>query len=120
MKYRLLTLLLTLGCSVSSQGGSTARSYPSAPDEPRLANIRMLTNGGENAEAYFSADDKRLIFQKTHPPELPCDQIFSMKLDGSDMRRISNGQGRTTCGYFHPGRDRAVYASTHHTGAACP
>ena len=80
----------------------------------------MLTNGGENAEAYFSADDQQLIFQRTHPPGLPCDQIFTMNLDGSNVRRVSNGEGRTTCGYIFPGRDRFVYASTQHTGAPCP
>lgn len=118
MNYRLLSLLLALGCS--SSGAPSVKPYPSSGQEPRLANLRMLTDGGENAEAYFSPDEKRLIFQRTHPPDVPCDQIYSMKLDGSDVRRISNGQGRTTCGYFFAGRDQVIYASTQHTGAACP
>ena len=33
------------------------------PGEKHLAHIRQLTFGGESAEAYFSADDKFLIFQ---------------------------------------------------------
>ena len=80
----------------------------------------MLTNGSENAEAYFSADGQRLIFQSTRPPETRCDQIFTMNLDGGDLRRVSSGKGRTTCGYFFPGGDRILYSSTEHAGEACP
>ena len=66
--------------------------------ERHLRNIKKLTSGGENAEAYFSADGKRLIYQSTRP-EYPCDQIYTMKIDGSDQRRVSTGTGRTTCGW---------------------
>jgi TolB protein len=88
--------------------------------ERRLANVMQLTHGGENAEAYFSADGSRLIFQKTQPPDLPCDQIFTMKIDGSDVRRVSTGTGRTTCGYFYPDSKGIVFASTHLRSPECP
>jgi TolB protein len=88
--------------------------------EARLANIKQLTNGGENAEAYFSRDGSRLIFQKTQPPDLPCDQIFTMKIDGTDVRRVSTGTGRTTCGYFYPDGNSLVFASTHLRSPECP
>lgn len=87
--------------------------------EKHLANIRQLTFGGENAEAYFSADGRRLIFQSTREG-IPCDQIFTMNVDGSDLRRISTGKGRTTCSYFYPDGKTVVYASTHETSADCP
>lgn len=51
--------------------------------------------GGENAEAYFSSDGKQLIFQSKREP-YKCDQIFTMNIDGSNVRRVSNGEGRTT------------------------
>ena len=102
---------------------SGAASQPATPSaagtERHLANIRQLTNGGENAEAYFSSDGSRLIFQSTRPG-VPCDQIFSMKIDGSDLRRISNGTGRTTCGYYYHGGKQLLYASTHESSPACP
>ena len=91
---------------------------PSGP-EPRLRNIRQLTFGGENAEAYFSPDGRQLIFQATRDGAA-CDQMFVMNVDGSGMRRLSSGAGRTTCGYFTPDGARVVYASTHGGGAACP
>lgn len=62
------------------------------PAEPHLANLRQLTHGGENAEAYFSTDGKRLIFQSTRDGR-SCDQEFVMNADGSDQRRISDGTG---------------------------
>ena len=67
-----------------------------APAERHLRNIRQLTFGGENAEAYFSPDGTHLIFQSTREGS-PCDQIFTMKVDGTDVKRVSTGQGRTTC-----------------------
>jgi TolB protein len=90
-----------------------------APAERHLRNIRQLTFGGENAEAYFSPDGTRLIFQSTREGT-PCDQIFTMKLDGTDLKRVSNGKGRTTCGYFYPGGKDILFASTHQTSEVCP
>lgn len=87
--------------------------------ERHLVNVTRLTNGGENAEAYFSSDGSRLIFQATRDG-YPCDQIYTMRLDGTDQRRVSTGTGRTTCGYFYPKGNEILYASTHEGGAACP
>src|SRR5688572_31477206 len=84
-----------------------------------LDHIRQLTNGGQNAEAYWSPDGKRLIFQTTRKP-YDCDQIFVMNADGSDQRLVSTGKGRTTCGYFLADNKHIVYASTHLAGDACP
>jgi Tol biopolymer transport system component len=92
---------------------------PPASGEKHLRNIRQLTHGGENAEAYFSSDGERLIFQSTRPGT-ECDQIFTIRIDGSDERRVSTGTGRTTCGYFYPGGNDILFASTHETAAACP
>lgn len=89
------------------------------PSEQHLANIRQLTFGGTNAEAYFSFDGQRLIFQSTRPP-YGCDQMFTMKVDGSDQRLVSTGKGRTTCGYYFPGGKKILFASTHGHGDACP
>ena len=80
-----------------SQGSQPTSDQAAGKTERHLRNVRKLTSGGENAEAYFSADGTRLIYQSTRP-EYPCDQIYTMKLDGSDQRRVSTGTGRTTCG----------------------
>ena len=69
--------------------------------EVHLTNIKQLTNGGENAEAYFSLDGQEIIFQSTRDP-YKCDQIFTMNADGSNTKMISTGRGRMTCGYFTP------------------
>ena len=91
------------------------------PGEKHLANIRQLTSiaGGENAEAYFSSSGKRLIFQSTRPP-FECDQIFTMNIDGTDVRLVSTGKGRTTCGYFLPRDRRILFSSTHEGSPDCP
>jgi TolB protein len=87
--------------------------------EKHLKNIRQLTFGGENAEAYFSFDGKKLIFQSTRG-EWPCDQIYIMNSDGSDVHQVSTGKGRTTCSYFLRDGKHFIYSSTHLGGEACP
>jgi TolB protein len=87
--------------------------------QPRISNLRQLTHGGQNAEAYWAPDGKRLVFQSTREP-YACDQIFVMNADGSDQRLVSTGKGRTTCGYFLADNRHIIYASTHEGGDACP
>lgn len=90
-----------------------------AQSAPHLDDIQQLTHGGQNAEAYWSPDGKRLIFQSTRG-DLKCDQIFLMNADGSDQHMVSTGKGRTTCGYFLKDNRHILYASTHEAGDACP
>ncbi len=84
-----------------------------------LDGIKQLTSGGQNAEAYWAPDGRRLIFQTTRAP-YSCDQIFIMNADGSDQHLVSTGKGRTTCGYFLSDNKHIVYGSTHAAGDACP
>jgi TolB protein len=121
-----LTLVaVVLGLGVLAIGSLLARGQdqPHAgltdPRERHLANLVQLTFGGQNAEAYFSFDGTKLIFQSTRPP-FGCDQIFTMNLDGSEVRLVSTGKGRTTCAFFFPDHTRFVYASTHLSGDECP
>jgi len=111
-----LTLLL-FGCR-----GTSAQQPPLPPEpgERHLRNIRQLTFGGNNAEAYFSPDGRRLIFQRQEQVDAGCDQQYTMKVDGSDLRRVSNGEGRTTCGYWYEGGRRILYSSTFEHVRACP
>ncbi|MBI3872231.1 MAG: PD40 domain-containing protein [candidate division Zixibacteria bacterium] len=89
------------------------------PEERHLARVRQLTFGGENAEAYFSADGKQLIFQSTRD-DWPCDRIFTMNIDGSNVQQVSTGRGATTCSFFSPKGNRIIYCSTHLAGDSCP
>ncbi len=104
-----------------------ARDSLRLPGEVHLRNVRQLTFGGNNAEAYWSFDGKQLIFQSDWQRINPqgCDQQFVLNADGTPVqganpyRRVSTGQGRTTCGYFLPD-GRVLFASTHAAGPACP
>ncbi len=89
------------------------------PREVHLADIRQLTFGGENAEAYWAEDGLKLSFQTTRPP-YACDQIFSLPVDGDAPTLLSTGQGKTTCAYFFPDGKRFLYASTHLGSPDCP
>jgi len=83
-----------------------------------LDNLKQITFGGQNAEAYWSPDGRRLIFQSTRDGR-ECDQQYIMNADGSNVHMVSTGKGVTTCGYFLDDH-RILYASTHETGDACP
>ncbi|RYD58692.1 MAG: hypothetical protein EOP56_03645 [Sphingobacteriales bacterium] len=95
-------------------------------DEHHFKNIKQLTFGGDNAEAYFSFDGKAIVFQRTNASEgLKCDQIFYGKLpkaasDKFEYKLVSTGKGRTTCAYMMPGDKQLVYASTHLGADTCP
>ena len=97
-----------------------ATPYPANPAEPHLAHLRMLTHAGENAEAYYSYNGKRLIFQATWPGISECDQIYIMDVAGRNPHRISNGKGRTTCAYFFKDGKRVLYSSTMAASPTCP
>lgn len=99
-------------------GGDAKAPVEPLPGETHFASITQLTFGGENAEAYLSFDEKRLVFQSKRDG-MGCDQIFTMGIDGSDQTLISSGKGRTTCSYFLPGDEKIVYASTHAADPGC-
>ena len=87
--------------------------------ETRLQNVKRLTRTGSNAEAYWSHDGRRIIFQSTRDG-YPCDRLYLMDADGSNQRLVSTGTGRVTCGWFLPGDRRMIYASTHGDAPGCP
>ena len=111
----LAVAVLISAADLRAQGSDDLRD----PREVHLRNVRQLTFGGQNAEAYWAFDGSQIIFQRT-PPEGGCDQIFIMNPDGSDVREVSTGKGRTTCSYFFPAGDKIIYASTHHWSEMCP
>jgi TolB protein len=101
----------------SSPAGATLEPEPG---ERHLRNLRQLTFGGNNAEAYFSPDGARLVFQRQERLDEGCDQQYVINVDGSGLRRVSNGLGRTTCGYFYDGGRRILYSSTFEDSPSCP
>lgn len=119
-----LTAVLSAGFVAARMTGAQ-EAPPAAPVEPHLKNIRPLTAGGENAEAYFSFDGGRLTLQSSRPP-YDCDQIFVIDLAARDpasplySRLVSTGKGRTTCSYFYPDGKSILYSSTHGAADSCP
>ena len=111
--------LVAVGGAAPDASQVPAPANAKASVERHLRNVRQLTEGGENAEAYFSPDGSRLIYQSTRP-DYPCDQNYTMRIDGTDKHRVSTGTGRTTCGYYYPGGTAILFASTHEAGPACP
>lgn len=88
------------------------------PGERHLRNIRQLTFGGQNAEAYWSYDDSELIFQSSRG-DLQCDQIFRIDVESGATQRLTPG-GWNTCAFFLPGDERVIWASTLAASLDCP
>ncbi len=117
-------VLAALGLALAAAALLRAQSPADAaslirPDETHLRNLRQLTFGGENAEAYWSPDGKRLIFQARTEADA-CDQAYVMDVATGDKRMVSTGKGRVTCAYFLEGGRRILYASTHLASPDCP
>lgn len=119
MRRFLVVFALLVFALVALVPAAAPKAQSPAGQEKHLRNLKQLTSGGENAEAYFSPDGSQLIYQSTGAG-YPCDQIYTMKIDGSDNRRVSTGTGRTTCGYFYASGKEILFASTHETAKECP
>ncbi|MDF1544637.1 MAG: hypothetical protein P1R58_05995 [bacterium] len=122
-----IPLLMVCGCIKKAEDNkdsqtdslSTAQAPTIFEGEKHFTNLKQLTFGGQNAEAYFSYDGSELIFQAM-TGKMECDAIFRMNADGSNVRPISNGKGATTCSFISPDGQKVVYASTHLAGEECP
>ncbi|HEY0354859.1 MAG TPA: hypothetical protein VGC29_01565, partial [Flavisolibacter sp.] len=95
------------------------------PDETHFSNVQQLTFGGDNAEAYWSYDGKKIVFQRTSVKDgVPCDQIFVGKVPKKgkpfEYTLVSTGKGRTTCAFFTRDDKHVIYASTHEGSDSCP
>jgi TolB protein len=122
--------LIISSCSPKQEGNNHQQTTPSDsavhyPQEKHLSNVRQLTFGGDNAEAYWSFNDSKLVLQITNEKlGAECDQIFIYEVAKADSTYkpmlVSTGKGRTTCSYFLPGDTTFLYASTHLAGDACP
>ena len=127
--YLLLLPLMFFSCKSKQQaadpgqGDSDTLKYK---NEVHLKNLKRLTFGGDNAEAYWSFDDSKLVFQATNKDwHTECDQIYITDWKNDDLKKnmpilVSTGFGRTTCSYFLPGDTTILYASTHEGSKSCP
>jgi Tol biopolymer transport system component len=100
---------------------ANAQAVDRAPEatEQFFGHLQQLTFGGQNAEAYFSADGKRLILQRQEN-DSTCDQEYTINVDGTGLRRVSNGLGRTTCGWFYDHDQRILYSTSFKSSPKCP
>lgn len=118
-----LAVAMLVGCA-KQDSDKHQDSSASAADSLRLdgeqlvANIRQLTFDGENAEAYLSFDEQMLTFQ-ARTGDMGCDQIFTMGIDGSGVKMLSSGQGRTTCSYWLPDGEHVLFSSTEAHDPGC-
>jgi len=79
-----------------------------------LSSTRRLTFEGRRAgEGYFNSDGTKMVFQSERDPANPFYQIYVSDLETGDIRRVSPGFGKTTCGWIHPDGERVLFASTH-------
>lgn len=134
MTIRTIAILLAFTACTACKPSGTGQQDPEQsdetsdtlryPQEVRLKNVKQLTFGGDNAEAYWSFDGQHLSFQATNENwGAGCDQIFYMPITGYSGEKpplVSTGKGRTTCAYFMPGDTAILYASTHLGNEACP
>jgi Tol biopolymer transport system component len=122
MSTRFIFAAALLGAAAC--GGTAAEQSPIVvregdARESRLSNLRQITFGGENAEAYWSQDGEYITFQSTRDGRT-CDQQYVIKADGTGLTRVSDGRGKTTCGWFFPGGERLFFASTTAHDEGCP
>lgn len=118
-----MAILIVAGFESKSESDNSAKTENKTPrileGEKHFANIKQITFGGQNAEAYWSSDGSELIFQSQRD-SAECDVIYRMNADGTNVRMISSGKGVTTCSFISPDGTHLLYASTHLDGETCP
>jgi TolB protein len=122
---RIISFVVTIFFCCKSTTASAQTDTLHYPEEVHFKNIRQLTNGGDNAEAYWSYDGKWIVFQRTAPKDgIPCDQIFLGRVPEKGKpfkyKMVSTGKGRATCAFFTKDGKHIIYASTHEGGDSCP
>ncbi len=110
----ILILFLLVGCADKKPETMTAAAFT----DRHMRNVTRLTFDGDNGEAYFSWDGRKLIFQSNRGG-FACDKIWTMNIDGSDRKMVSPDHGAHTCSFFFPD-NRIVFASTSHLAGDCP
>ncbi len=96
------------------QEAGASHTSPEEMESRFFTNVRPLTTSGRRAgEGYFSGDGNQMIFQSERDPENPFYQMYLLTFDPPEIRQVSPGKGRTTCGWIHPTGDRVLFASTH-------
>ncbi|MCP4934722.1 MAG: M28 family peptidase [bacterium] len=128
--YRRFSLFILLSGVILSSAALADRSHLSKKRpviagndatavEPLLSNIRQMTVVGKRAgEGYFSPNGRLMIFQSERQPGNPFYQMYLMNRDTGDVHRISPGHGKTTCGWIHPVKQKALFASTQNNQGA--
>jgi Tol biopolymer transport system component len=107
---QLLVLVLAVSACAQTKEASAPKVY--------VTNLRQITSEGEKSgEGYFSPDGKLVVYQSVQEG-CPHYQIYSRSLGGGSPKRLSPGQGLTTCAYFHPTSQTVLFASTHHDKAS--
>lgn len=116
-RFALIGLMVFLtGCSCSK---TAVKAVDVASADRHMKNIIQLTTDGDNGEAYFSWDSRKLIFQSNREG-YKCDKIWTMNIDGTEKKMVSPDHGANTCSFFFPGNKRIVFASTNHLSGECP
>lgn len=88
-------------------------------DEEHFAHLWRITDGVDNAaEGYWSSAGDALTYQAM-PRGVACDEIWTVRA-GAAPKRLSSGDGVTTCSYFLDGDRSVLYASTHAWQKDCP
>jgi hypothetical protein len=119
-----LSSICACGSEPASLPAAPAAAKPpiaARPDETHLGDLKQLTFGGENAEAYWSWSGDQLVLQ-ARGGQQACDRIYRMQpfAPQPSFTPVSSGKGATTCSFFLPGDREVIYASTHLGGDACP
>jgi Tol biopolymer transport system component len=104
--FRVLATVLISSAALAADETSQENGF--------ILNARQLVfEGKRSGEGYFSPNGKRLIFQSEREPDDPFYQQYILDLESGETTRVSLGKGKTTCGFFQPGSDRVLFASTH-------
>ncbi len=116
IKTNILIAALFAFIFASCTGGSSNTTEESnaaevTTEQTKELKVWKVPNVKEGAEAYFSPDDKSLIFNGKNAEDDIVHMVYTVNIDGTNLKRI-NDKGADACSYYHPNGESLIWTST--------
>ena len=122
MQAKLSRKLRGLGAVALAGAVATAVGYAQAPaaatppaaapvtDTSKELPVHQIPNLGPGAEFYFAPDNEHIIGNAKRDGDTSY-HVYTLKIDGTDIRRI-NDKGDDACSFYFPDGKRLIWTST--------
>jgi hypothetical protein len=97
-------------CAATAGAQANSSATAGAPSEGQELPVHQIPNLGRGAEFYFSPDSTHIIGNAQRESDSGF-RVYTLKIDGTDIRRIED-KGDDACSFYFPDGKRIIWTST--------